>query len=477
MKEKLHRRGAKYFFTFALTFLCLCSLALAEQKIIEAVGYSVMGDGPEESTEVAKERARKDARRAAAEKAGIYVQSMSEVQAGELTRDEVKTIVSNVLEVREDGITAEVLGGMAVKYTCRITAVVDTTDVTSQLRQDREKFEDAVKINQDQVGYTEANDRELAALKEEFKTASAVEREEINQKVKRNEEKFMATQLHERGVTQYSKGDYQAAVEYYEQAAATDKLYAAPWVSLGWVHRERGEYDEAIESFQKAIELLDSFAVSYNGVAYAYNCKGEYEQAIEYCQKAIERDQNYAAPWNNLGFAYDALGNYEKAIECYQKATELDPKDPIPWSNLGSTYDDMGNYEKTIEVCKRALELDPQNAKAYNNLGYACLHLGDYDLTIEYCRKAVEIDPKYAEAWNGLSYGYNYKGKYYKALECCRRAIELNPNYANAYNSLGFAYGGLERYHKSYDAYKKAAELDPADETYQKNLAKAKKRL
>ena len=61
--------------------------ALAEVRVIEADGYYIMGDGPEENAAVAKERARADARRAASEQAGLYVAGMTEVKKGKLTRD------------------------------------------------------------------------------------------------------------------------------------------------------------------------------------------------------------------------------------------------------------------------------------------------------------------------------------------------------------------------------------------------------
>ena len=63
----------------------------AEVRVIEADGYYIMGDGPEENAAVAKERARADARRAASEQAGLYVAGMTEVKKGKLIRDEIRT--------------------------------------------------------------------------------------------------------------------------------------------------------------------------------------------------------------------------------------------------------------------------------------------------------------------------------------------------------------------------------------------------
>ena len=54
---------------------------------------------------VAKEYTKARARRAASEKAGIFVAGLYEVKMGKLTRDEVRTISSNVLEVLEVSVT------------------------------------------------------------------------------------------------------------------------------------------------------------------------------------------------------------------------------------------------------------------------------------------------------------------------------------------------------------------------------------
>ena len=64
--------------------------------MIEADGYYIMGDGPEENAAVAKERARADARRAASEQAGLYVAGMTEVKKGKLTRDLLDSLISGL---------------------------------------------------------------------------------------------------------------------------------------------------------------------------------------------------------------------------------------------------------------------------------------------------------------------------------------------------------------------------------------------
>ena len=417
--------------------------ALAEVRMIEADGYYIMGDGPEENAAVAKERARADARRAASEQAGLYVAGMTEVKKGKLTRDEIRTISAAVLEVKEDNVTPEVLGGTVIQYHCRMKAVVDTGSITDQLRQDRQTFVEAVQRNKELEAENARISAELAELKERYKTASESEKQEINREMKRNEDEFTAMQ----------------------------------WNEKGYKYNNQGDYRQAIECLRKAIELDPQYAWPWNNMGYAYNELGDYNKAIEYCQKAIELDPKFARPWNNMGYAYDDLGDYNKAIECYRKAIELDPKDALPWNNMGYAYDHLGEYNKAIECCRKAIELDPKFARPWNNMGHAYDDLGDYNKAIECYRKAIELDPKYARPWNNMGYAYKKSGDYDKAAECYRKAIELDPKDAYPWNNMGTVYYHLGNYQKAVECFRKAVELDPGSKLFQSNLEAAKKEL
>ena len=300
--------------------------ALAEVRVIEADGYYIMGDGPEENAAVAKERARADARRAASEQAGLYVAGMTEVKKGKLTRDEIRTISAAVMEVKEDNVTPEVLGGTVIQYHCHMKAVVDTGSITDQLRQDREEFAKSVRRNEELEADLARVNAELAELKERYKIASEAQKQEINREVKRNEDEFTAVQWNEKGMERYNRKDYQGAIEYFRKAIELDPKLATPWNIMGYTYGELGDYNKEIKCCRKAIELDPKYATPWNKMGYAYGKLGDYNKAIECCRKAIELDPKFARPWNNMGHAYDDLGDYNKAIECYRKAIELDPK-------------------------------------------------------------------------------------------------------------------------------------------------------
>lgn len=80
------------------TFLIgLQTPAHAETYKIVAEGRYIMGDG--DTREIAKDKAVKDAMRIVVEKAGVYVESYSETQNFELTKDQVKMIAAGLVKV------------------------------------------------------------------------------------------------------------------------------------------------------------------------------------------------------------------------------------------------------------------------------------------------------------------------------------------------------------------------------------------
>ena len=377
--------------------------AHAEVHVVEADGYYIMGDGPEESQAVAKERARADARRAAIEQAGLWVESLSEAEMSRLTGDEIRTISANVLEVQEAEVTSEVLGSTTIQYHCHVKARVDTSDIMQQLHQERRQLEDAARQNREMEEQFARVHAELAELKARYKIATEAEKQEINREVRRNEDEFTAVQWNVKGRELNDKKDYHGAIECLQKAIELAPKCALPWSDMGYAYNDLGDYDKAIECYQKAVELDPKDATSWNNMGISYNTLGNHDKALECCQKAIEFAPKIAASWYNMGYVYDDLGNYDKAIECLQKAVELDPKDVAAWNDMGFSYNKLGNYDKAIECLQKAIELDQKYANPWKHMGTAYYQMGNCDKAVECFRKALQLDPDYEGAKEGLA--------------------------------------------------------------------------
>ena len=113
------------------TALCALILAIAPNvsaapEIIEVDGVYMMGDN--DAPKFARDAARTEAMRAATERAGIYIESTSEVQGYTLTRDEIRTVAAAVLRVLREEATPELVGD-AWRYRVHLVCSVDTEGI------------------------------------------------------------------------------------------------------------------------------------------------------------------------------------------------------------------------------------------------------------------------------------------------------------------------------------------------------------
>ena len=139
-----------------------------------------------------------------------------------------------------------------------------------------------------------------------------------------------------------------------------------------------GDYQAAIEWSNNALDLNPLLLSAYVLRGAAYSRKGDYDQAIADYNRAIELAPDNVAAHVNRGNAYSGKGDYDRAIADYDRAIELDPDDADAHGNRGVAYAYKGDYDLAIADYERAIELDPNHAGAYANLGEACLHLSDW---------------------------------------------------------------------------------------------------
>jgi hypothetical protein len=135
---------------------------------IEATGRYHLGDN---DTRIDGHRlALMDAKRNALEKAGTYVQSITEVKDFQLTRDDIKTYTAGIIAVEEQGDPKWEMIGESLRCTVKVKARVDNAGVTNRiatLRKDKEATQEL----RDARKHTEENERKVADLNKQLKKA------------------------------------------------------------------------------------------------------------------------------------------------------------------------------------------------------------------------------------------------------------------------------------------------------------------
>ena len=138
--------------------------------------------------------------------------------------------------------------------------------------------------------------------------------------------------------------------------------------NLGQRYQQRGEYQKAIDAYQQAIAMRPNFYSAYNNLAVCYGKLKMYSDAEAALQKciALKPDDFYAM--NNLAVMFIETGRVEDGGRMAQQAVKIEPGYANGHVTLGSAYAMTRRYDEAEREFKEALRLEPDNRAAAENL-------------------------------------------------------------------------------------------------------------
>jgi tetratricopeptide (TPR) repeat protein len=104
---------------------------------------------------------------------------------------------------------------------------------------------------------------------------------------------------------------------------------ATAFNNRGVAHKFKGEYDRALEDYDQAILLNPSFASAYNNRGVIYRLKGEYDRAIRDYDQAIWLDNNIPATFYNRAIAHSEKEDYDRAVGDFDVVLRFNPKNAL----------------------------------------------------------------------------------------------------------------------------------------------------
>lgn len=216
-------------------------------------------------------------------------------------------------------------------------------------------------------------------------------------------------------------GQYQTALEYFEQALAIRQklgdLYGEGDTlnNIGETYRNQGQYQLALDYYQQALAIAlqlgdgSSEGTLLNNIGAVYDNQSRYETALDHYEQALaiaRQVGNLAGKGrtlNNQGGVYVHLGQYERALDYFGQALSLQRQigdrlgEGGTLTNMGGVYDDLGQYDAALKHYEQALTIQSQlgdrasEGTTLDNIGVAYYALSQFEKALDYHERALTI--------------------------------------------------------------------------------------
>jgi tetratricopeptide (TPR) repeat protein len=150
------------------------------------------------------------------------------------------------------------------------------------------------------------------------------------------------------GSDAYKKDDVidtgmRACTRMIQSGQYAGKNLAYVYRGRGYWKDRKGDYDAALEDFNEAIRLDPSHVEGYDYRSSVWKNKGNLERAIADLDMSIRLDPTYAAAYYRRGEIYRLKGEIEKARADYNAALTLPTKDRIAQWAQDSAREQLAN--------------------------------------------------------------------------------------------------------------------------------------
>lgn len=204
-----------------------------------------------------------------------------------------------------------------------------------------------------------------------------------------------------RGQVQRIRGDFDAAVVDFTNAARLEPQSFSAHFNLALMLQELQRFAQAIKAYQKALEIRPLDPDANMNLAIAYVQDDQPGKALEYAKRAVAADSKNAAIQANYGTILAQVGQSDAAMQHLKRSLELTNNQPEVYLNLAGEHLRLKNFEQARMVLETASLICP-NAAIWERLGFAYFKLNRWDDAKQAYRRALECDTRYYPAHNGL---------------------------------------------------------------------------
>jgi tetratricopeptide (TPR) repeat protein len=166
------------------------------------------------------------------------------------------------------------------------------------------------------------------------------------------------------GIRLYRENKLNEAIVAIQKAIAADPGDAVAYNALGVIYSQQGDYEKAMEQFDQAISLKQPY---YKAIYNKFNLLlggGKMDEAIKLLEGVVEKYPDHADGFINLGVLAGRRGEIDKAIGYFDKAIALDSRDFDAYFKKGQLLVVQKRYDEALACFQKVLEIEPRYSPA-----------------------------------------------------------------------------------------------------------------
>ena len=144
---------------------------------------------------------------------------------------------------------------------------------------------------------------------------------------------------------------------------------ATAYNNRGVADKFKGDFDRALEDYDQAILLNPSFANAYNNRGIIYRLKGENDRAIADYDQAIWLDRNVPAFFYNRAIAYSEKQDYDRALADFNAVLRFNSKNTLALYGKGLAEMKNGDAQAGMADIAAAKAINPNVAEEFEHSG------------------------------------------------------------------------------------------------------------
>ena len=251
------------------------------------------------------------------------------------------------------------------------------------------------------------------------------------------------------GRTLEAEGDWEGALDEYEQALAIDPTNSAVYSEMAASFFRHQQVRDAIDYAERAIradadnldahQLLSSIytgllndATDGRGVAPEI-----VDRAIEELEEVVRLDPTERDAYLMLGRLYRFRDEPERAAQVYRDVLEISPDSEEGAISLAELQLESGNVDEAVEILREFSEDQGDSRAVLALLGQAYIRAEDWDNAATTYTKALVLDPEDADLLRETARALLISGRLEDAARRYEELIALEPNDPIAHLRLG----------------------------------------